>query len=242
MKYAVLADIHSNLTALEAVLADIDRKGEISEIWCLGDIVGYGPDPHRCIEIIQNRCSICIAGNHDWAAIGKINTAYFNPEAAEAIEWTSRHLELEDIHFLESLPLTVEKGEFTLTHGSPRDPIWEYILSAAEAEENLKYFKTPYCFIGHSHKPVRFECKKYCTEYDLLPEEGIKLGKNRSIINPGSVGQPRDGDPRTGYVIYDDDVGTVTHYRVLYDIKATQQRMQDAGLPEWLVTRLAQGR
>jgi diadenosine tetraphosphatase ApaH/serine/threonine PP2A family protein phosphatase len=242
MKYAVLADIHSNLTALQKVLEDIDRRDEIEEIWCLGDIVGYGPDPHRCIEIIQNRCSVCVAGNHDWAAIGKIDTAYFNPEAAEAAEWTRRQLKMEDIRFLKSLPLTLEKGDFTLTHGSPRDPIWEYILSAAEAKENLKYFQTPYCLIGHSHRPVWFKCDKSCSGFDLLPEAKIKLGKNRSIINPGSVGQPRDGDPRASYSIYNSDAGIITLYRVPYDIPATQQRMQDAGLPEWLVARLALGR
>jgi diadenosine tetraphosphatase ApaH/serine/threonine PP2A family protein phosphatase len=242
MKYAVLADIHANLAALQTVLADIDGREKVDEIWCLGDVVGYGPDPHRCIEIIQNRCSVCVAGNHDWAAIGKMDTAAFNPEAAEAAEWTSRQLKSEDVRFLASLPLIREKGNFTLTHGSPRDPIWEYILTAAEVEENLKYFQTPYCFIGHSHQPLWYDCQQTCTGYDLLPGTVIKLGQNRSIINPGSVGQPRDGDPRAGYAIYDDTAQTVVLHRLGYDIKSTQEKMQDAGLPEWLILRLAQGR
>ncbi len=242
MKYAVLADIHSNLTALNAVLLAIEKRDKIDEIWCLGDIVGYGPDPRRCIEIVQNRCSVCVAGNHDWAAIAKMDTAAFNPDAAEAVEWTSRQLKLEDIRFLERLPLTLEKGDFTLTHGSPRDPVWEYILSASEAEENLKYFKTAYCFIGHSHSPARFECEISCFGYKFLPGEVIKLGKKRLIINPGSVGQPRDSDARAAYAIYDSEKGTVTLKRVPYDIRETQLRMQDAGLPEWLISRLAYGK
>jgi len=242
MKYAVLADIHSNLTALEAVLIEIEKKAGIDQIWCLGDIVGYGPDPHRCIEIIQNRCSACVAGNHDWAAIGKMDTAAFNPDAAAAVEWTSRHLNLEDVRFLESLPLTLEKGDFTLAHGSPRDPIWEYILSVAEAEDNLKYFKTPYCFIGHSHSPIWFECSLSCSGHELLPEVVIKLGKKRLIVNPGSVGQPRDGNPRASYAIYDSDAGTVVLHRVPYDISDTQQRMRESGLPEQLISRLTYGR
>ncbi len=242
MKYAIIADIHSNLMALETVLADIETKGGVDEIWCLGDIVGYGPEPHRCIEIIQSRCSACVAGNHDWAAIGKMDTSYFNPEAAEAAEWTSRQLKLEDIHFLESLPLTLEKGDFTLAHGSPRDPIWEYILSVPEAEENLKYFKTLYCLIGHSHIPILFECGEPCSAYMISPETKLNLGKKRLIINPGSVGQPRDGDPLAAYAIYDSGAGTINFYRIPYDILTTQQRMQDAGLPEWLIHRLAHGR
>jgi diadenosine tetraphosphatase ApaH/serine/threonine PP2A family protein phosphatase len=242
MKYAVLADIHANITALQAVLTDIDSSHGADEIWCLGDIVGYGPDPRRCIEIIQNRCSACVAGNHDWAAIGKIDTASFNPEAAAAIEWTSRQLKLEDIRLLESLPLTLEKGGFTLVHGSPRDPIWEYILSPAKAEQNLRFFKTPYCLIGHSHSPAWFECTESCSGHEFLPESMIKPGKKRLIINPGSVGQPRDGDPRAAYAIYDSDAETVTLHRIPYDITDTQLRMQDAGLPERLVSRLAYGR
>jgi diadenosine tetraphosphatase ApaH/serine/threonine PP2A family protein phosphatase len=264
MNFAILADIHANLTALEAVLKDIEDHGGADEIWCLGDIVGYGPDPHECIELLKNRCSVCVAGNHDWAAIGKMDTSYFNPEAAEANFWTSQHLHLEDIHFLESLPLTLVKGDFTLVHGSPRDPIWEYVLSVAEAEENLKHFQTRYCLIGHSHLPLLFECGKYCTLTELTPppdsssragrkkvglspdenqtfETRIQLGEKRLIINPGGVGQPRDNDPRAGYAIYDNEAGVVIIRRVGYDISTTQQKMVEARLPEWLIQRLANG-
>jgi predicted phosphodiesterase len=242
MRCAILADIHANLTALEAVLEDVERRGGAEQIWCLGDIVGYGPDPHQCLEIIQKRCSACVAGNHDWAAIGKMDTSYFNSEAAEAAHWTSQHLQLEDIRFLESLPLTQEKGDFTLVHGSPRDPIWEYILSAAEAEENLKYFKTKYCLVGHSHLPLLFECDRSCSGSSLKARDSVKLGPKRLIINPGGVGQPRDNDPRASYAVYDSEPGTLTLNRVNYDIAMVQQRMQAAGLPAWLGYRLTFGR
>jgi len=242
LKYAVIADIHANLAALEAVLTDVEKDSAIAEIWCLGDIVGYGPDPHRCIEIIEKRCSACIAGNHDWAAIDKIDSSSFNPDAAVAIEWTSRQLKTGDIHFLESLPMTLEKKSFTLAHGSPHDPIWEYILSPQDAEKSLGFFKTPNCFIGHSHSPAWFECTRSCSRHGFLQDTSIKLGKRRHLITPGSVGQPRDGIPDAAYAIYDSDAETVTLRRIPYDIAETQQRMQDAGLPEWLIGRLAEGR
>jgi diadenosine tetraphosphatase ApaH/serine/threonine PP2A family protein phosphatase len=242
MRAAVLADIHGNLAALETVLADIGLKGGADEIWCLGDIVGYGPDPHECIETVQKRCTVCVAGNHDWAAIGKIDTSDFNPEAAEAAQWTARHLKPEDVLYLRSLPLTAEKGDFTLAHGSPRDPIWEYILSVYEAEESLKYFQTPYCLVGHSHLPLVFQCEKRCRLSE--PEDGtrINLGEKRLIINPGGVGQPRDNDPRAAYAIYDREAAVVTLHRVKYDFTVTQGKMEAAGLPFWLISRLAYGR
>jgi predicted phosphodiesterase len=242
MRRVILADIHANLTALTAVLEDVEKQGGAEEIWCLGDIVGYGPDPHSCIEIIQKHCSACVAGNHDWAAIGKMDTSYFNPEAAEAAHWTGRHLNSEDIRFLESLPLAIEKGDFTLVHGSPRDPIWEYVLSADEAEENLKYFKTKYCAVGHSHLPLLFECDRLCSETYLEAGRKVGLGPKRLIFNPGGVGQPRDNDPRASYVIYDSEDETLILNRVDYDIAAVQQRIQAAGLPEWLGYRLNYGR
>jgi predicted phosphodiesterase len=244
MKYAILADIHANLTALESVMADIQSRGGVDEIWCLGDIVGYGPDPHECLDMVREYCSVCVAGNHDRAATGKMDTAYFNPEAAEAAHWTAGHLEEEDFRFLDNLPLIAEKGDFTLTHGSPRDPIREYILSARDAEANLGYFKTRYCLIGHSHIALMFECTASgrCDRRKITDESVITLGESRLIINPGGVGQPRDNDPRAGYAIYDREAGTLTLYRVEYNISLTQQKMIDAGLPAWLAHRLAYGR
>ena len=241
VKVAILADIHGNLTALETVLADIGLKGGADELWCLGDIVGYGPDPHECIELIQRRCSLCIAGNHDWAAIGKMDTSQFNALAAQAAHWTSQQLKAEDIYYLQNLPLTIEKGDFTLAHGSPRDPIWEYILSTEEAERNLKYFQTRYCLVGHSHFPVLFECSQRCSAHPLADGDVVQLREERLIINPGGVGQPRDNNPRAAYAVYDTESSEVVLHRVEYDVPAVQKRMLEIGLPHWLVSRLAYG-
>jgi diadenosine tetraphosphatase ApaH/serine/threonine PP2A family protein phosphatase len=243
MRIAILADIHSNLTALEAVMLDIDKKGGVHEVWCLGDIVGYGPDPHECIELVKKQCSLWVAGNHDLAAIGKTSVEYFNPEAAKAVRWTGLHITEEDIHFLSNLPLTVEKDDFTLVHGSPRDPVWEYIFSTSEAEENLAYFKTRYCLIGHTHIPLIFEWTDSSTCSAVQPSDDTSfiLDKKRLILNPGGVGQPRDGDPRASYAIYNDETNTVAFNRVEYDIQSTQNRMKEVRLPARLGSRLAYG-
>ncbi len=242
MRCAIIADIHANLAAFTAVLEDIEKQGGVTEIWCLGDIVGYGPDPSHCIKLLRRYNHVCVAGNHDWAAIGKADTALFNPDAAAACRWTAQQLGAEDIDYLSSLPLIIEKGDFTLVHGSPREPIWEYILSTSIALENGDFFKSPFCLVGHSHVPLVFKYEPgSCTASRLLPNIGLLLGKSRLIINPGGVGQPRDGDPRASYAIYDSDTNMVRLYRIPYDIEATQTKMLEAGLPIHLVTRLSHG-
>jgi len=243
MRYAIIADIHANLAAFTAVLNDIKRCGGTEEVWCLGDVVGYGPDPHQCIELLRQQNHICVAGNHDRAAIGRISTSDFNLEAAAACHWTAQQLSPEDIDYLDSLPLVIEKSDFTLVHGSPREPIWEYLLSTDAAEENLAYFQSQFCLVGHSHVPLIFE---YSEEgigslREFPADTTLTLTKNRLIINPGSVGQPRDGDSRASYAIYDSENRTVTHHRVPYDIEATQVRMMEYRLPTRLVTRLSYG-
>jgi len=203
MRYAILGDIHSNLVAFEAVLEDIEVRGGVSEIWCLGDVVGYGPEPHACIELLRRYNHVCVAGNHDWAAIGKINISDFNPDAAEACRWTAQQLTAEDINYLQNLPLSLKQGDFALVHGSPRQPIWEYILSVDDARDNFNYFDTKFCLVGHSHVPLIFRCDNTGACLGArLPQE-IRLGSQgfRLIINPGGVGQPRDGDPRASYAI-----------------------------------------
>lgn len=244
MRYAIVADIHANLAAFTAVLEDIGRRGGVEELWCLGDVIGYGPDPHQCIELLRQRHHICVAGNHEWAAIGKIDTAYFNPAAAAAGHWTAQQLSPEDALFLESLPLTLEKGDFTLAHGSPREPVREYLRSTATALENFAHFQSPFCLVGHSHVPLVFEYDKTgtCSLSEFPDNAVLTLAENRLIINPGGIGQPRDGDPRASYAIYDGETRSVTHYRVPYDIEATQSRMMEHGLPPSLVTRLSYGR
>jgi diadenosine tetraphosphatase ApaH/serine/threonine PP2A family protein phosphatase len=240
MRYAILADIHGNLAAFKAVLQDIEERGGVEELWCLGDIVGYGPDPSECIALLRQYNHLCVAGNHDWAAIGKVAISDFNPDAAEACRWTARQLSPEDVRYLDNLPLTLSRDDFTIAHGSPREPIWEYVLSTQSATANLQFFETRFCLIGHSHLPVVFENAGGRCVLMELPAE-LRLGENRMIINPGGVGQPRDGDPRAAYAIYDDGIATIYHYRIPYDIEATQERMVKHGLPSFLATRLSYG-
>lgn len=242
MRYAIIADIHANLEAFTAVLEDIEHRGEVDELWCLGDIVGYGPDPHQCLELLRQYNHVCVAGNHDWAAAGKIDTADFNPDAAAASHWTAQQLSPEDIQHLKSLPLVIEKDDFTLVHGSPREPIWEYVLSTSLARENFTFFQSNYCLVGHSHVPLVFKDEDgSCSLNPLSTDIGLALGRSRLIINPGSVGQPRDSDPRASYAIYDSETRLVKLYRISYDIGATQDKMMQNGLPIRLVLRLKHG-
>ena len=243
MRYAIVADIHANLTAFTAVLDDIERRGGVEELWSLGDVVGYGPDPHQCIELLCQHNHVCVAGNHDWAAVVKIDTSDFNPYAAAACQWTAKQLSPEDVQYLDNLPLRVQKGDFTIVHGSPREPIWEYVVSTGSAKQNFAYFQTQFCLIGHSHVPLVFEYSKSgtCLFSEFPDDTVLMLGENRSIINPGGVGQPRDGDPRASYAIYDDEARSITLYRIPYDISATQSRMMEHGLPKQLAVRLSYG-
>jgi diadenosine tetraphosphatase ApaH/serine/threonine PP2A family protein phosphatase len=242
MHTAVIADIHSNLEAFQAVLKDLEERGGIDDIWCLGDIVGYGPDPHECIQLLRQYRGACVAGNHDWAAIGKLDTAAFNPEAAAACQWTAEALTEEDVVYLASLPLTLSQGDFTLVHGSPREPIWEYLLSTQEARANFGCFHSRFCLIGHSHSPLLFELdsKKSCRLHQL-PEQLPLNTESRLIINCGSVGQPRDGDPRASYAIIDTELKALQHCRIKYNYKLTQEKILDADLPMRLASRLAVG-
>ena len=182
-----------------------------------------------------------MAGNHDWAAIGKVDVSDFNPEAAAACLWTGRQLSPDDMEYLQNLPLSEVHGDFTIVHGSPREPIWEYVLSTSIACDNLQHFDTRYCLIGHSHVPIVFRHQGDTCIPSELPAE-LKLGEERLIVNTGGVGQPRDGDPRAAYAIYDEDASTIYHYRIPYDIEATQARMIQQGLPSFLIARLSHGR
>ena len=243
MRYAIIGDIHANLSAFTAVLADIEHQGKVAKLWCLGDVVGYGPEPHECVELLRQTNHISVAGNHDWAAVGKIDTAEFNPEAAAACHWTAGQLDSADVEYLGSLPLTIEESDFTLAHGSPREPIWEYLTSTSLAKKNFAYFKSPFCLVGHSHTPLVFTDNEdgTCSGRRFLAEAELALGRERLIINPGSVGQPRDGDPRASYAIYDGETRQVRLYRVPYDIEATQDKMVKCGLPRRLAARLSYG-
>jgi len=243
MRCAIVADIHANLAAFTAVLDDIERRGGVEEIWCLGDVVGYGPDPHECIALLRQANHSCVAGNHEWAAIGKLDISDFNPDAATSCRWTTQQLSAEDVEYLENLPLVIHKEDFTLVHGSPREPIWEYIISTSIAEENLAYFESQFCLVGHSHIPLVFRHSESgaVSFNQLLPDTGLALGENRLIINPGGVGQPRDGNPQASYAIYDSEAKLIRLHRVPYDIGATQAKMAKYNLPAHLVTRLSYG-
>jgi len=243
MRYAILADIHSNLVAFQTVLADIETKGGCDEIWCLGDVVGYGPEPHACIELLRSYKHVCVAGNHDLAASGKIGLSDFNPHAARACQWTAQRLNGRDMDYLRNLPEKLVLDGFTLVHGSPRDPIWEYLLSASEACDNFSYFDTSFCLVGHSHIPLMFGQNKAVDYFGGgIPDEvDLTSQGNRLIINPGGVGQPRDGDPRASQIIYDSDAQMMYHYRVHYDVSLTKKKMTEYKLPSSLIRRLSYG-
>ena len=242
MRYDIIADIHSNLTAFNAVLDDMEQLGGVDELWWQGDIVGYGPVPHESIERLRHFKHVCVAGNNDWAAIGKISTADFNPDAALACQWTAQQLSQKDIKYLEKLPLAIDKEIFKLVHGSPREPIWEYVMSTGIARENFSFFQSPYCLVGHTHVPLVFkEEDGSCTFSRLAANIGLALGESRLIINPGGVGQPRDGDHRASYALYDSDTKMLRLYRITYDIAAVQDRMMEKGLPIRLAVRLQHG-
>jgi len=242
MRCAIFADIHSNLAAFEAVLRDVEAGGGFDEIWCLGDVVGYGPDPHECLGLLRQYQHVCVAGNHDWGAVGRIDITDFNPVAARACRWTGQQLTDEDAACLRDLPASLRLGDFTLVHGSPREPVREYVLSVEAAEGSFESYESAYCLIGHSHIPMIFEQVGDKAVYrEFKDGNGVALGENRLIINPGSIGQPRDGDPRASYAVYDTEAQAVYLYRVEYDIAVTQRKMEERGLPAPLIRRLGEG-
>ena len=244
MRYAILADIHSNLEAFKAVLEDLDDKGGYDQIWCLGDIVGYGPDPCACIELLRKHDHICVAGNHDWATIDKADISEFNLAAAQACLWTSTQLSADDADYLAGLPEVVSQNDFTIVHGSPRRPIWEYVLSTGVAKLNFDHFNTEYCFVGHSHVSHIYTYDANadeCRSVELSDGASFELAGQRLILNPGAVGQPRDGNPKAGYMIYDSGAGTVSLHRIDYDFSKTQAKMTRCDLPDLLIERLAYG-
>jgi len=241
MNCLVLSDIHANLTALEAVLVD---AADYEEVWILGDIVGYGPDPNQCIELVKSLPNlVCLLGNHDAAVLNQIENITFNPTAREAIHWTQATITEDNLEYLQQLPELTTRGEITLAHGSPREPKWEYLLDTRNATENFGYFDTPYCFVGHTHLPTIFTLKDGQTQANLIVPEinGHVDLEPRTIANPGSVGQPRDRDPRAAYVIFNQDNNSIHFKRVKYDIASVQNRMHQANLPLRNIQRLTEG-
>jgi diadenosine tetraphosphatase ApaH/serine/threonine PP2A family protein phosphatase len=240
LKILIISDIHANLTALETVL---DDAGAIDAAWCLGDLVGYGPDPNECIDLVRQLPKlVCILGNHDAAVIKKIDDSAFNQDARLAVNWTARTLGAESLDFLKSLPEKRLIDDVTLVHGSPRQPIWEYLLDTRTVTINFSFFETPYCFVGHTHLPVVYYLDDSRTARMTIPEHNTQtVLAPRTIINPGSVGQPRDRDPRAAYAVYYPDKNLWEFRRVDYAIEEVQSRMRLANLPERHILRLSAG-
>lgn len=243
MRIAVVSDIHSNLVALDTVLAAIGRA---DQWWNLGDTIGYGPRPNECMDAMRARASVMISGNHDLACIGKLDLSDFNTDARIANLWNGEQLNADHRAFLEACePLQRVDDRFFVAHGSPRQPVWEYLLDVGQARANFSRFEQQVCFIGHSHVPLFFRMHADGhVEGPVLPEAGFALelkDDERYIINPGSVGQPRNHDPRAAYATLDTEANMVRFNRVEYDIARTQQQMREVGLPIALIRRLDYG-
>ncbi len=243
VRIAIVADIHANLDALTAVLRHAEAGGSLDVVWAIGDLVGYGAEPSEVLATLRTHLLTAVAGNHDLAACGAIGVEEFNAAAGAAALWTRARLDASGRAFLAALPRTRVEGDFTLAHGSIRDPVWEYLLSAEQALAQFELQTTPHGIVGHSHLPFACEEDAGGVPRWRRADDGMRLelAATRLIVNPGSVGQPRDGDPRASYVLYDDRAATLTWRRVEYDITAAQRKIIAAGLPAWLAARLESG-
>lgn len=241
MRVAVVSDIHSNLHALEAVLAAIDAEAP-DELWCLGDLVGYGPRPNECCAAIAERADVCLAGNHDLAVRGTIDLAEFGGEAGVAARWTREVLEPEAQDLLDRLEPQGTAHGVALYHGSARDPVWEYVLSDDVAFVTIALANAPLVLVGHSHVALQIALAGEEVSGGAAPAgTELELEGVQALLNPGSVGQPRDNDPRAAYLLLDLDAQRASFRRVEYDIAGTQREMREAGLPELLAARLELG-
>jgi predicted phosphodiesterase len=242
VRIAVISDIHGNLHALDAVLAAVDSESP-DAVWCLGDLVGYGPRPNACTREVAARVGICLAGNHDLGVLGRLDLLEFSPEAAIAVRWSAVVLEPEQRAFLEGLMPTAHAGEVGLYHASPRDPVWEYVLTPDAALLAFEASDDPVVLVGHSHVPLAISWQG--ADLDGGHASGgtcVELERGRRwLLNPGSVGQPRDGDPRAAYLVLDLDTRRADFRRVDYAIGRTQAEIRERGLPESLAARLELG-
>jgi len=240
VRIAVLSDVHGNLEALDAVLADVDRSG-VDRLYSLGDIVGYGPSPAACLEIVRRRAAVSLIGNHDAAVAGRSSLEDFNEFARSAVEWTAARLDVGQIEYLEMLPYVHRSPELLLVHASPIEPErWHYIHGLADIAVHFAAFAERLCFVGHSHRPGI---------YAISGDGGVaRRGEcvslrpgQRYLVNAGSVGQPRDRDPRASYIIYDAAIESVEVRRVAYPVERTQERMRAVGIPAFLIDRIGAG-
>ncbi len=241
MRYAILSDIHGNLEALRAVLADAGGRAEA--FLCLGDIVGYGADPEACTEIVAERCVGAVAGNHEHGVTGLLNLAWFNPYARAAARWTRERLDDDHRSWLAALPLVRELEDATLVHASPARPEeWDYLIGAEDGYSAFPAFQTRLCFVGHSHLPGVWVQGSWGREHRPGADTVTIEPGCRYIVNVGSVGQPRDRDPRAAYAVWDTEARRITLRRVPYDVAAARQKILTAGLPRVLAERLVEGR
>jgi predicted phosphodiesterase len=236
---AVISDIHGNLHALESVLRSVEAESP-DELWCLGDLVGYGPQPNRCCDLVAERADVCLIGNHDLGVLGRIDLEDFSPDAAASARWTAEVLDDEPRRYLESLSPEAPLDRAELFHASPRDPVWEYVLAPEVAFLSLQATEKPLVLVGHSHVALRFGAEELML---ALGEEGseIDLSSQRWLLNPGSVGQPRDGNPRAAWLLLDFEAQTAAYRRIEYPVEKTQAEIRERGLPEPLALRLESG-
>jgi predicted phosphodiesterase len=241
MRIAVISDIHANLHALEAVLAAIAAE-PVDELWCLGDLVGYGPRPNECVALVREHASLCLVGNHDLAVVERLDLRLFMGPAGAAARWTQTVLDEEARSFLLALEPTGRGDGVALAHGSPRDPIWEYVLSEPAAEAAFAATREPLVLVGHSHVALAIALDERGVSGGTA-EGGteVELPGRRHLLNPGSVGQPRDGDPRAAWLVIDTSAARATFRRTGYPIELTQAEMRERRLPEVLAARLAHG-
>ncbi len=241
MRVAVISDIHANLCALEAVLAEVEAAG-VDELWCLGDTVGYGPRPEECCALVRERAALALCGNHDLAVIGALDVSEFSGDAAAAARWSAGRLDTASRNWLEGLEPTGRRPGVELYHGSARDPVWEYVLSEGVAHANLLATEAPLVLVGHSHVALALSPDGDGVAGGLAPAgTELDLGAARFLVNPGSVGQPRDSDPRAAWLLLDTDAARASFRRVPYDVGRTQDEIRGNGLPEALAARLAHG-
>jgi len=242
MRIALLSDVHGNLPAFEAVLADVDSAG-VEEIWCLGDLVGYGAAPDACVELARSRCDLTLAGNHDMVVTGEIDIADFSSSAAVAAEWTREHIGAEALEFLKALRPEQAERAIGLYHASPRDPVWEYVLSTWQADECMEAMQPRVGAVGHSHVALWFRRDGEGQVDGSQAEDGLEqdLGEGEWLLNPGAVGQPRDGDPRAAWLLLDTEAWSAEWRRVEYAIERAASAIEDAGLPPVLAHRLFNG-
>lgn len=242
MRHALISDIHANLEALEAVLRDIETQ-RVDSVHCLGDIIGYGSDPLPCLELVRHHCDTLLLGNHEHAALGHLDQEHLNPVAQISLTWTQGQLNDRAFSIIADCVMDRSMDTFRMVHSSPAQPVeWHYILTVGEADAAFRNFKEQICFVGHTHLPMIFTestdgAHRRKVGYDFEPDE-----ESRYIVNIGSVGQPRDNDPRSSYVVFDTEQQEINYRRVTYDIQRTQQKMQQAKLPAMLIDRLAAGR